>query len=186
MRVLCILLFLFSALLAMPQGSTLDDPRPLVITEAIALPLSLGQVEQAARNAWQYSFGQEPGARLMLDEAGSGRVDGIARFNYRSSSVGSREQTLGVINYKISIQAENGQCRVRISHFSHNGNKSAPGGSVDLGTIYSGPRPAERVAGISAGSAQRLHEDMRTQVSAQMREVLKVFSSRMRQTAEER
>ena len=186
MRVLCTLLLLSGALQAMPQESPLDAPRPLVINEAVALPLSMAQVELAARDAWQYSFGQQPGAQLMLVDAGTGRVEGIARFNYRSSSVGSREQTLGVITYKISIQAENGQCRIRISHFLHSGNKNAPGGSVDLGAIYTGPRPSERVPGISLGTAQRLHQDMRTQVSAQVREVIKVFSSRMRQAVEQR
>lgn len=186
MRVLCTLLLLFGALQVMSQEGSLDTPRPLVINEAVALPLSMAQVELAAREAWQYSFGQQPGAQLVSEEAGTGRVDGIARFNYRSATVGSREQTLGVISYKISIQAENGQCRIRISHFVHTGNKSAPGGPVDIGPLYAGPRPAERVPGISAGSAQRLHQDMRTQVSAQVKELIKVFSARMRQAADER
>ena len=186
MRVLCTLLLLFGALQVMPQESSLDTPRPFVINEAVALPLSMAQVELAAREAWQYSFGQQPGAQLVSDDAGTGRVEGIARYNYRSATVGSREQTLGVIDYKISIQAENGQCRIRISHFIHSGNKNAPGGPVDLGTIYAGQRPAERVPGISAGTAQRLHQDMRTQVSAQVKELIKAFSARMRQGVEER
>ncbi|MBX2983289.1 MAG: hypothetical protein WBB32_10910 [Flavobacteriales bacterium] len=172
--------------MAKPQEGSLDGPRPLVITEAVALPLSVAQVELAARNAWPYSFGQEPGAKMVMEDMGSGRLEGYARFNFRSAQLGSRQQTLGVITYKISIQAENGQCRIRVSHFSHTGNKNAVGGPIDLGTIYAGARPKERVPGISLGTAERLHEDMRTQVTARVREVVKNFSSRMRQTVEQR
>ncbi len=186
MRVLCTIFSLLGALWVIAQESTFDGPRPLVITEAVALPLSMAQVEQAARSAWLYSFGQEPGARLVMEDQGTGRVEGLARFNFRSSTIGSREQTMGVINYKISIQAENGQCRIRVSHFAHIGNKNAPGGSVDLGTIYTGSRPVERIPGISLGTAERLHEDMRTQVSAHLRDVIKAFSANLRQAVDER
>lgn len=185
MRLLCTLFFLLGALWAMPQEGYLDGPRPLVINEAVALPLSSAQVMQAALGAWAFSFGQQPGASPVPEQADAGRLEGAARFNYRSSTLGSREQTLGVIHYQVSLHAENGQCRIRIAHFTHVGNKNAPGGPVDLGTIYAGDRPAEPVRGVSSGSASRLHEDMRTQVTAHLRDVIKVFSARIRLLAED-
>jgi hypothetical protein len=184
MRELCSILLLQVALLGMSQEDPLAGPRPLVITETIALPLSMVQVEQAALSAWPYSFGLEPGARLGMEDPGTGRMEGTARFNFRSSTVGNRLQTLGVINYTVTIQAENGQCRVRISHFSHKGNSNATEGAIDLGTIYAAQRPQERIPGISMGTADRLHMDMRTQVTARLQEVIKTFSSGLRSAAE--
>lgn len=162
----------------------MDHPRLLVITEAVAFPLSAAQVEQAARQAWALSFGQEPGARIVQDGTGTGRIEGTARFNFKSTATGSRQGTLGVIDYQIGIQAENGLCRVRISDFSHTGNRHAPGGPVSLGRIYAGTRPRERVPGISLGVAQRLNDDMREQVGRHLSEVAKAFFLQLRKTAQ--
>lgn len=89
---------------------------------------------------------------------------------------------MGVINYQVFIQAENGQCRVRISHFTHTGNRNATGGGVDLGLLYAGQRPQESVQGISMGTANRLHADMRAQSRAHMDEVIKTFFAALRRT----
>lgn len=186
MRLLCTFFCLLGASWALPQETGLGGPRPLVINEAVALPLSMAQVQEAALAAWAFSFGQEPGASAVPVIVGPGQLEGSARFNFRSATLGSREQTLGVIQYQVSIQAENGQCRVRITQFNHAGNRHAPGGAIDLGTIYAGERPSGPVPGISAGSAARLHADMRTQVEAHVRGVAKQFAARMRAMAENR
>lgn len=185
MRLFVMLLLLAAHVPAMTQPAVVAAPRPLVLVETVALPLSMAQVEQAARQAWTWSFGQEPGAAI-LPGGESGRIEATARFNYRSSAVGSRLQTLGVINYHVTIQAANGQCRLRISQFNHTGNRGAPGGAINLGTIYEGERPDERVALISRSTATRLHEDMRAQVTARLRTVVATFSARLRASAQER
>ncbi len=185
MRHSLLLLLLATRIPAMTQPAAVAAPRPLVLVETVALPLSMAQVEQAARKAWTWSFGQEPGA-AMLQGGENGRMEATARFNFRSSAVGNRLQTLGVINYHVTIQAANGQCRLRISQFNHTGNRSAPGGAINLGTIYESERPDERIAQISRSTATRLHEDMRTQVTAHLRTVVATFSARLRTSAQER
>lgn len=184
MRAALILLLSAYAAQAVPQVAGLDGPRPLVITDAVALPLSKAQVFAAALDAWEYSFGQEPGAKLTDRDTTNCRIEGVARVNFRSAQLGSRQGSMGVINYNITIQAENGQCQVRISHLAHTGNRNAPGGAIDLGTIYGGERPKEPVPGVSGGTADRLHADMRTQASAHLNEVMKRFASAMRRASE--
>lgn len=185
MRLTALLLLLVGHVPAMAQPDLLAAPRPLVLVETVALPLSMAQVEQAARQAWAWSFGLEPGATII--QAGeNGRIEGTARFNFRASGVGNRLQTLGVINYHVTIQAANGQCRVRLSQFTHTGNRNAPGGAINLGIIYEGERPDARIPQISRGTAQRLHDDMRTQASTHLRSVIGTFASRLRTAAQDR
>ncbi|MCC6840395.1 MAG: hypothetical protein IT230_09580 [Flavobacteriales bacterium] len=185
MRPFASLLLLACSTTAMTQPGPFPAPRPLVLVENVALPMSMAQVEQAARQAWPWSFGQEPGAAL-LQATGNGRIEGTARFNYRSSSVGNRLQTLGVIRYHITIQAANGQCQLRISQFTHTGNSNVPGGPINLGTLYEGTRPDVRVAQVSRSTATRLHDDMRAQVTAHLRTVIGSFSARLRSSAQDR
>lgn len=183
MRAALTLLLLVWALRAVPQDPGLDGPRPLVITDAVALPLSKAQIYSAALSAWEFSFGQEPGAKLTLRDSSNKRIEGMARVNFRSSQLGSRQGSMGVINYTITIQAENGQCQVRINHLSHTGNRNAPGGPIDLGTIYMGERPAGPVPGVSKGTAARLHSDMRTQATAHIGNAMKLFASALRRAS---
>lgn len=185
MRLACSVPLVALSLAASSQP--LDEvPRPLVVVESVALPLSMAQVEKAVRAAWPFTFGEEPGATVLEDEPGAGRLEASARFNYRASTVGNRLQTLGVINYHISISAENGQCKVRLGQFAHTGNVNAPGGAVSIGPLYEGARPLDRVPGVSVAAAARLHEDMRQQVVAHLREVAGRFAQRLRMEARSR
>lgn len=90
---------------------------------------------------------------------------------------------MGVVRYEVTIQAENGQCRVQVGHLVHTGNQSAPGGGVDIGMIYAAQRPQTSIPGISMGTANRLHDDIRAQVQARMDAVMKNFFSAMRRAA---
>jgi len=179
MRPVAILALLLLPRLAMAQVDT-ARAQPLVLQDAIGLQLSRMQVYSAALEAWTYTFGQEPGAKVDLKDAANGLVTGTARFNYRSNLLASREETMGVITYHITIQADNGQCKVRISQVQHTGNRNAMGGGIDIGPIYDGDRPMTRIPGISLGTAQKVHADMRLQVSTQVRSVMNAFAARMR------
>ncbi len=185
MRAALFLTLLLWAAGAFPQDIQPADARPLVITDAIAMPLSRSQILQAALKSWPYSFGQEPGARMILVDTANGSIKGMARFNFRSTGVGSREESMGVVSYTIAIEAENGQCRVRVGHLNHTGNHNAPGGGIDMGLLYADKRPQTPVPGISMGTANRLHDDMRAQVQARANEVLKVFLGAMRRASDQ-
>lgn len=182
MRPLAILALLLLPCLAMAQLDTVPA-RPLVLQDAIALQLSRLQVYSAILDAWTYTFGQEPGAKVVLKDAENGLVEATARFNYRSNILADREETMGVIIYHITIQADNGQCKVRISQVQHTGNRNAMGGGIDIGPIYEGERPMTRIPGISLGTAQKVHADMRMQVSTQVRNAMNAFAVRMRRAA---
>lgn len=182
MRPLVILALLLLPFLAMAQVDTVPA-RPLVLQDVFGLQLSRMQVFAAADQAWAYTFGQEPGAKIELDDADHGLLEGTARFNYRSNILTDREETMGVITYHITIQAENGQCRIRISQVQHTGNRAALSGGIDLGPIYAGDRPRTRVPGMSFGTAEKVHADMRMQISAQVQKVMNAFAARMRTAA---
>lgn len=178
MRTACLLTLLLAGFSAFAQ-----EPRPLVIADGVALPLSGVQVFREALKSWPFSFGQEPGAHIVLVDTAGGNIKGVARFNFRSSTLGSREESMGVVHYEVSIQAENGQCRVQVGHIWHTGNHNAPGGGVDIGMIYASQRPQNSIPGVSMGTANRLHDDIRGQVQARVAAVMKNFFSAMRRNA---
>lgn len=183
MRAALLLILVLGTLHAFPQAVPAVDARPLVITDAVALPKSSAQVLQIALKCWTYSFGQEPGARILQVDTADGSIKAVARFNFRSSNLGSREESMGVINYDILVQAENGQCTVRIGHFTHTGNRNTPNGGVDLGLLYADRRPQIKVAGISMTTANRLHDDMGSQVQARLASVVKNFFGALRRAS---
>lgn len=181
-------LALFPLLLAWSMAAWAQVPtsagQPLAFSDAIALQRSKAQVLDLALKTWTYTFGQEPGAVMLQVDSSNGRVEGSARVNFRSSALGAREATLGVITYRISLEARNGQCLVRIAQLEHTGNRNAPGGGVNLGTIYAGQRPPGPVRGISQGSAQRLHADMRDQATEKIQGAMRAFAARLRLLAQ--
>lgn len=174
---------LFLCLITWPALAQRDTTSQgwLVITEKIPVGMSKSQVYEAARKHWDLTFGQEPGARLEHADPVTGVLDGSARFNFRSTSITAREELLGVINYRVHIMAENGQCLVQVTHFSHVGNRGAPGQGIDLGRLYKGTRPDIRVRGIGIPVARRHHEDMVQQCTDRVHRVIRTFASRIRQ-----
>lgn len=176
---------LLSPLLIQGQDTLPHQVLPLVITGSATVPLSAAGMEKAIHVAWERTFAQEPGAHLIATDPRNGQLQGAARFNFKSTAPNSRLTTLGVIEYQVSIEAENGLCRIRVGGFTHWGNKHAPGGPVNLGRIYGDQRPPERIAGVSKGTADRLHQDMRQQVSARVRTLINLFIARLRQAAEQ-
>lgn len=180
---LFMLLLVQGSVRVVAQDAPAERPGALVLTDAMGLELSKARIHAAALEAWTFTFGQEPAARIDRQDKENGLIEGSARFNFRSSALGAREETLGSINYRITVQSENGQCRVRLARFEHTGNRNMRGGGVDLGTLYAGDRPPQRVPGISLGLAQRLHADMRAQVTERLGLVMKSFAARMRSAA---
>ncbi len=162
------------------QSAPGDAPGALSLSDAVGLPMARGQVFTNAMDAWQYTFGQEPGARIDKADKENGVIDGTARVNFRSTFLLDREETMGSITYHISITADNGQCLVRVSHLMHTGNHGAPGGGMDFGTILSGDGPLERVQGMHATLAKRIHAEIRDKASGRIGEVMQAFTARLR------
>lgn len=171
-----------------PLRAQKDAPQalePVSWTESIGLSLNKAQVLDKAQMAWEASFGQEPGARVVHIDTENGVLEGEARLNYRSSMLMAREETQGGLYYKVTVTAKNGQCTVRVHDLLHSGNHGARGGGVDAGPIYEGTAPEHHYPGLSLPTSRRLHEDMRTQAATRISSVIRVFSARMRTLAGE-
>ncbi len=162
------------------QAGTPDVLGQVTFSEVVGLPMSRAQIMKAAQEAWEYTFGQQPAARLGAIDPENGVLEGAARMNYRSSFLGAREESMGVIQYRVSIMANNGQCTVRVFDIRHTGDHAAPGGGIDAGAILDGDAPHEHYPGISLKLSQRLHADIRRSISERAGELMRQFAARLR------
>lgn len=165
---------------AFGQEGTGATPGAFVISEELSLQMSRSQVMASAQDAWAVSFGQEPGGRLTMVDAENGLLEGVARMNYRSKLLLGREETMGSVAYKVTVQARNGQCQVRIHDLRHSGNRNAKGGGVSAGLIMEGVAPEEHYEGMGLGMSRRVHADIREAAGTRLREALRRFTARMR------
>ena len=151
-----------------------------VINEHVGLAMNKAQVFAAVREAWTASFGQEPGATISLQDPENGLVEGAARVNYRSRMLMGREETMGAVNYRVTIQATNGQCHVRVHDLRHTGNRGARGGGLSIGAIMEGEAPLEHYPGMGLGPSRRIHADVRQAAADRVQETLRRFVARLR------
>jgi len=159
------------------QGS---DQGPFMLSEDIGLAMSKAQVMEAAQDAWNSSFGQEPHGQLSLVDMDNGLLEGSARFNYRSKLLMGREETMGAVTYQVTIQARNGQCLVRVHNLKHTGNRAAQGGGINVGTIMEGVAPEEHYPGVGLSASRRMHADVREAASVRLRDAMRRFAARLR------
>ena len=184
MRVTVLSYLLSSAVLGAHAQADAEAPGGLVLSDAIGLHLGRAQVFDAALDAWTWTFGQEPGAHVDQQDRTTGVIEGHARVNFRNKELASREESMGVVSYHVVIRADNGQCTIQVGRVVHTGNHSAQGGGLDVGPIYAGDRPAERLRGISRDHAQRLHAEIRDLVNERLQELMRAFAARLRRTNE--
>lgn len=171
---------------AFAQSSTDAAPHAAyVVNEDIGLAMSRTQIMQAVAEAWSVSFAQEPGAQLGLMDHENGLVEGQARVNYRSKLLTGREETMGTVAYRVTIQAHNGRCSVRVHDLRHTGNRGAIGGGIHVGPILEGSVPDHGYPGMGLGSSRRIHADIRTTADAHIRAVIRRFAARLRTLAGE-
>lgn len=165
---------------AFGQDPAADVTGRYLITEEVGVPLSRVALQKAAHLAWERSFGLEPGARITREDPENGMIEGQARVNYRSRLLAAREETMGTINYLVSIQLRNGQCVVRVHDLVHRGNRDAAGGGMDIGPIMHGEAPAEHYPGMGLGTSRKLHADMRQAAGDRIRELVRTFTNVVR------
>jgi hypothetical protein len=171
--------------LALSSPFVLGQPVPAALvpytrSEVIGLAMNKAQVMEAVKQAWDISFGQEPGAkRAPVDEA-TGTLEGSARVNYRSKLLVAREETMGPISYSVSILAQNGQCTIRVHNVKHAGDRNAPNGGLNLGVLMEGPAPLTHYSGYSGGVSRKIHADALKVVSARVEELLRALSAKLR------
>lgn len=154
-----------------------DSTAALTFSRTWTIPLSRAKVFEAAQLAWQRSFGLEPAARLGAQDAGLGSMEGSARVNFRSTVLTAREETMGSITYRVSVQAGNGECTVRITQLVHHGNRKALKGGMSFGTLTATIIPPGEHPGISHRNTVRIWADIKQQAQARIEQLLNTFGA---------
>lgn len=186
MRVASLLLFALALAPAplVAQVVRQDTTAGLTFQENFSVPLSRAQAFDAALLAWQRSFGREPSARIALQDREAGLLEGTARLNFRATQLVGREETMGVIQYRVVVQAHNGGCTVQVTNLRHTGNRAAQNGGLDLGLLLNGdPTPGAR-DGYSHRSIKQLSIDMKKQCATRMNALMNGFGSTLRTAIE--
>ncbi|MBK8341120.1 MAG: hypothetical protein IPK99_14500 [Flavobacteriales bacterium] len=176
------------ALLAGPLAiaQSADSSLAISFTGAINLPLAIKPMHAMATEAWKVSFGREPGAAIVLNDAGNGLLETTAHFNFRSAKLNGREETMGRVTYRVRIRSENGTCSVAVTQFKHHGNKAALRGGIDLGLVTVGGPPLGRTPGLSTWGAKNILEEVRARSRATADRVIGAFVAAMHTTASDR
>ncbi|MFT3885623.1 MAG: hypothetical protein QM724_09390 [Flavobacteriales bacterium] len=152
----------------------------LSFSSVIGLDLSRAQIFDAALDAWTYTFGQEPGARLDHQDRATGVAEGQARINFRSKQLTAREESMGPISYQVVIHADNGRCSLLVLRLVHTGDHNALHGGLDIGPIRTGDVSDLWVPGYSRKLVQGLHTEIRGLASERIEKLMRAFEARMR------
>jgi len=155
----------------------------LTYARSINIPLNGVQLYDKVLEAWTWTFGREPGARLSSTDRNSGLLDGSARFNFRSALLVGREETMGVVQYRVVIRAHPGECRVLVSELTHTGNRNTPRGGIHLGLLTRSTTEAG-VPGMGRANAARLRAEMNSAAEERLTTLLRTFEARLRASVE--
>ncbi len=178
------LLLLLMPFAASSQDMAMDSTTALGFSRALSIPMNAVRMYDRAMEAWTWTFGKEPGATLKRHDRDQGVIEGTARIPFRSSMLTGREETMGILQYRITIHVRAGECRTVVSEVVHTGNRSTARGGIHLGTLTRGQMPAGRVGGLGRGNVVRLHGEMKTTATERINTVIQAFESRMRAYAE--
>jgi hypothetical protein len=170
--------------LAQAQVPAGDPGSAITYTRAIAVPLNGVLLFDKATDAWTWTFGKEPGAKVLASDRESGTLQGTARVNYRSATLGLREETMGVINYHVVLSVRAGECRITISELVHTGNRNTSRGGIHMGPLAKGPDPVQRVKGTGGSNARRIYAEVKSTADARLQALLQAFEARLRANAE--
>lgn len=147
---------------------------------SIAVGLNGVQLFDKASEAWTWTFGKEPGAKLLRTERGPGLLEGTARMNFRSEMLTGREETMGVVQYRVTIRTQPGECRVVVSELTHIGNRNTSLGGIHMGLLRQGPDAVPALRGMGRANAKRLHDELVAASNTRIEQLLRAFEARIR------
>lgn len=162
------------------EGRTQEPATPITYTRSVSVPLNGLQLFDKVLEAWTWTFGKEPGARLLVKDREQGVLEATARVNFRSEMLTMREESMGTIQYHITLQVRAGECRTLVSEFIHTGNKTTARGGVHLGLLTRAASPTKRVPGMGRGNSQRLYAEVKQQADGRVNALIQAFESRLR------
>jgi hypothetical protein len=166
------------------QSLAMDSTAAISYTRSVSVPLNAYQLFDKAMDAWTWTFGREPGASLRKSDRNTGTIEGVARTNFRSEMLVGREESMGVISYRIVVQVQAGVSRITVSELTHTGNRKTPRGGIHLGALTRGAAPTQRVPGLSRANAQRLYAEVKTHSNERINDLLLAFEARLRAAGE--
>lgn len=175
----CLLLALWSSdIMAQPMAG--GTGAALAFGHSIALPMNAVHLHDAAAEAWTWTFGKEPGARLAATDRAEGILRGSARINFRSAMLTGREETTGTISYQVHIQVKAGECRITVNDLVHTGNRDTYRGGIHLNRLMRNDADAHKPGGMGRANIERLHGELRLLATERIHAVMQAFEARLR------
>lgn len=178
------LIILLTLLAGLERAQGQDAATALGFTRSMSVPLNAVQFFDRASEAWTWTFGKEPGAKLQLSDRGAGILEGTARLNFRSTMLTGREESMGTVTYHVRLQVHAGECRAVVSGLTHTGNRSTPRGGIHLGMIMRNDTDVALAGGMSRGNLVRLHAEVRETATARINLLLQAMEARIRASVE--
>lgn len=152
----------------------------LSFSRSVSAPLNAVQFYDRALDAWNWTFGKEPGAKLVRSDREAGLIEGTARMNFRSVMLTGREESMGTISYSVLIQLHAGECRVSVTNVSHTGNRNTNNGGIHLKQLMRVDTDANKVKIIGRTNTVRLHAELREAAEWRIADLLRAFESHIR------
>ncbi len=160
-----------------------DDPRigsALGFSRSMSIPLNGRMLFDQVLEAWTWTFGKEPAAKLMVSDREKGILEGTARLNFRSEMLAGREESMGTVSYHVRIQVRAGECVVVVSGLTHFGNRNTARGGVHFGQLVRDEKNITHLPGMSHSSSERLHAELREASSKRINALLQTMEARIR------
>lgn len=185
MRILFTLLLYVLLLTAAAQSLDGQPGSALTYSRSVNVALNAVQLHDKALEAWTWTFGKEPGARLLSSDRSSGSIDAVARFNFRSIMLSMREETMGVVQYKVTIRLSAGECRVMVTDLNHIGNRNTTMGGIHVGPLMRASTVGRKIPGMSRSNAMRLQQELQEAANERIKAVMNAFEARLRANAQD-
>ncbi len=166
------------------QGPPVANAPAIVYTRSVAIPLNGLLLYDKVADAWTWTFGREPGARLLRTDRAAGLIEGSARVDFRSEMLTLREESMGSIRYHVLLNVSAGECRITVNELEHTGNRNTARGGVHLGRLTRAEDPAARVRGSGAANSRRLCAEVKAAANQRIAALLQSFEARLRANAE--
>ena len=179
-RMLSIFLFVLSTYTGVTQPISTDVPVALTVTRSVSVPLNTLQLFDKAMESYKWTFGKEPGAQLIRSDRESGIIEAIARVNFRSDQLSMREESMGVIGYKILINTHAGECTVLVTEFIHKGNHGPNRAAIDLRLLTISTAPIDPPIRMAHSNLVKLYSNAKESANDRVLKVMQDFCSRIR------
>ena len=166
------------------QAPQVGNASAIVYTRSVVVPLNGLLLHDKVADAWTWTFGREPGAKLLRTDRGAGLIEGSARVDFRSEMLMLREESMGSIKYHVLLNVSAGECRITVSELEHTGNRNTARGGVHLGRLTRALDPAAKVRGAGAANGRRLYAEVKAAADERITALLQSFEARLRASAE--